>query len=305
METANKTKPLKTALLMGILILVAACGGGVADDLGDDLGEQVFGGIDPSSDGSDEGQGTSGSTEAGPVTQTADPSMGWVEVDGQRFDFEAFGSTHYRCELLPDRITINFQQTTTGNEFTFQGSVVDGGWLGSFTFSPTGGDKQVSCGATLGTEPGTIGIGEQAISYEGTLRRMEDFDIVNAQDTEATIAVNCAAPGGDPTAEIGGQSFTFPFSGAQSLHCAVSDDGVEVLISHSSPDTLQLQIDVRDDGGQLLGAVHVTSGDEQYSSIIPADGTGLDIDGNSLTYVGTFSTPSGEEVEGSASIVCG
>jgi len=48
-----------------------------------------------------------------------------------------------------------------------------------------------------------------------------------------------------------------------------------------------------------------TSGDDHYDSIIPADGTGLDIDGNSLTYVGTFSTSSGEEVEGSASAVCG
>jgi hypothetical protein len=55
----------------------------------------------------------------------------------------------------------------------------------------------------------------------------------------------------------------------------------------------------------LLGGVFVTSGDDHYDSIIPADGTGLDIDGNSLTYVGTFSTPSGEEVEGSASVVCG
>jgi hypothetical protein len=303
MGTASMTTSLKTALLTVILILVAACGGGVADD----LGEEVFGGIDPSSDtsGSDQGQGTSGSAEAGPVTQTADPSTGWVEVDGQRFDFEAFGSTHFRCEILPDRITINFQQTTTGNDFTFQGSIVDGGWLGSFTFSPTVEDKQVSYGATLGSDPGTLGIGEQAISYEGTLRRVEDFDIVNAQDTQATIAVNCAAPGGEPSVDIGGQSFAFPLSGAQSLACAISDEGVEVMISHSSPESLQLQIDVRDNGGQLLGGVFVTSGDDHYDSIIPADGTGLVIDGNSLTYVGTFSTPSGEEAEGSASVVCG
>jgi len=303
MRTAGKITPLKTALLMGILILVAGCGGGDADD----LGEKVFGGIDPSSaaSGSDQGQETSGSAEVGPVTQTADPSMGWVEVDGQRFDFEAFGSTHFRCEILPDRITINFQQTATGNDLTFQGSIVDGNWLGSFTFSPSANDKQVSYGATLGSDPGTLGIGEQAISYEGTLRRVEDFDIVNAQDTQATIAVNCAAPGGEPTVEIGGQPFTFPLSGAQSLTCAISDEGVEVMISHSSPDSIQLQIDVQDNEGQLLGGVFVTSGDDHYDSIIPADGTGLDIDGNSLTYVGTFSTPSGEEVEGSASVVCG
>ncbi|MEA2001496.1 MAG: hypothetical protein U9N84_06380 [Actinomycetota bacterium] len=292
-------------VLITLGLNLAACGGG-GDDAGG-LGEQVFGGVDPSSDetGAEDNEGSSSAAQVGPVTQTADASTGWVEVDGQRFDFEAFGSTHYSCELLPDRITINFQQTTTGNDLTLQASILNGEWIGNFTFAPTDPDKQVSYGATLGSDPGTLGIGEQAISYDGTFRRVEDFDIQNAQDVQATIAVNCAAPGGDPTAEVGGQSFNFPLSGAQSITCMVSNEGVEVLISHSSPERIQLQIDVRDNGGELLGGVFVTSGDDNYDSIIPADGTGLSIEGSSLTYEGTFSTPSGEEVEGSASVTCG
>ncbi len=312
MGTAHKTGPLTVAVLGAIAVLVGACGGGDSGDLGasDDSapsddpvsGDQQSSGEDASSGAV---QGASGAAVAGPLTQMADPGVGWVEADGQRFDFTPFGSVHHSCEVLSDRITINFQQTTSGNDLTFQGALVDGGWIGSFTFSPALSGTSVSYGASLGFDPGTLGIGDQALSYEGTLNRVEDYDILNAEAVPATIAINCAPPGGVPTAEIGGQSFEFPFSGAQSIRCVVSDDGVEVLISRSSPEYLQLQIDVRDNGGDLLGGVYVTSGDEQYNSIIPADGTGLTIDGSSLTYEGSFSDSGGEELPGSASVTCG
>lgn len=314
MGTAHKTGSRTVAVLGAIAVLVGACGSGDSGDLGED----VFGGIgasndstpadDPSS-GDDQssgaGQGASGTAVAGPLTQTADPGSGWVEVDGQRFDFTPFGSVYHSCEVLSDRITINFQQTTSGNDLTFQGALGDGGWIGSFTFSPTLSGTPVAYGASLGFDPGTLGIGDQALSYDGTLNRVEDYDIQNAKAVPATIAINCAPPGGVPAAEVGGQSFEFPFSGAQGIQCLVSDEGVDVLISRSSPEYLQLQIDVRDNGGDLLGGVYVTSGDEQFNSVIPADGTGLVIDGNSLTYEGSFSGSSGEELEGSASVTCG
>jgi hypothetical protein len=290
---------------IAVVLTIAACGGEGGDGDGNGLGEDVFGGIGQASgDVDSEDQGSSGGTEIGPVTQTADPSTGWVEVEGQRYEFEAFGSTHYRCELTEDHITINFQQTTSGSDLTLQGGIVNGQWNASLTFVPSV-NNQVSYGASVGFDPGTLGIGDQGISYEGTMSRVEDFDLENAQDVQAVIAVNCSAPGGDPTAEVAGESFTFPLSGAGGLDCVVSDEGVDVLISHSQPEYLQLQIDIQDDGTELFGAVHITSGDEIYSSFVPPDGTGLAIDGSSLTYQGVFANASGEEAEGSVSVTCG
>ncbi|MFZ0014839.1 MAG: hypothetical protein WAL25_12080, partial [Acidimicrobiia bacterium] len=198
-------------------------------------------------------------------------------------DFEAAGSIHFACEVSDDQITINFQQTTSGSDFLLQGRVMNGQWNASLTFAP-GEENQVSDGAGIGVDPGTLGLGDQALSYEGRVSRVEDFDIQNAEDTQAVIAINRSSPGGDPTAEIGGQTYTFPFSGAGSVECVISDEEVRVLISHSQPEYLQLQVDVSDQGEELFGAVDVTSGDDLYTSFVPPDGTGLDIDGAGLTY---------------------
>jgi hypothetical protein len=302
-EGAEMMTVKKRAVAIAVTLTIAACGGGTDD--GGGLGEDVFGGIgEASSDVETEDQGSGGGTEIGPVTQTADPSTGWVEVDGERFEFEAFGSTHYSCELLEDRITINFQQTTTGSDFTLQGGKVNGQWNASLTFAPSEANS-VTYGASVGFDPGTLGIDDQAISYEGNMKRVEDFDIVNAQDVQGTVAVNCTAPGGDPTAEVDGNSYTFPLSGAGNLDCVVSGQDVDVLISHSQPEVLQLQVDIQDDGTELFGAVHITSGSDMYSSFVPPDGTGLAIDGSQVTYDGAFTTPTGEEVPGSVSVNCG
>lgn len=295
-------KKTSLALTCSVVLMIAACGGG--DGTGD-VGDDVFDGIGQASGDVDSGdQGSSGSAEVGPVTQTADPSTGWVEVDGQRYEFEAFGSTHFSCELLEDRITVNFQQTTSGSDFTLQGSTLSGQWSASLTFVP-GEENQVSYGANIGVDPGNFGIGDQAISYEGTVLRVEDYDIQNAEEMQATFAVNCSAPGGEPTAEIDGETFTFPLSGAGSLDCVVSDELVQVLISHSQPEYNQLQIDIQDNQGELFGAVYITSGEDTFTSFVPPDGTGLTIDGSSLTYEGIFTTLSDAEVDGSLSVSCG
>jgi hypothetical protein len=290
-------------LVVAIGLMIGACGGG-GDEAGD-LGDDVFGDVGESSGDVEPGdQDSGGATEIGPVTQTADPGTGWVEVDGERYEFEAFGATHYRCELLDDRITVNFQQTTSGHDLTLQGSLLNGQWNASLTFVPAG-ETQVNYGATIGFDPGRFGIDEEAVSYEGTVARVEDFDVQNAQEMQAVIAINCASPGGAPSAEIGGEPFTFPLSGASSLECVVSDEAVGVLISHSQPEFRQLQIDIEDNGGELFGAAHVTTSDGTFTSFVPPDGTGLEIDGASLSYEGTFTSPSGEEVEGTVSVTCG
>lgn len=296
-------KRASRAVALGVLLTIAACGGGSSD--GDSLGEDVFGGIGQASGDVETGdQGSEGGTEIGPLAQTADPSSGWVEVDGQRYEFEAVGSTHYRCDLTEDQVSINFQQTTSGSDFTFQGGIVNGQWNASLNFVPAE-ENQISYGASVGFDPGTFGIGDQAISYEGTVSRVEDFDLTNAQDMQATVAINCSTPGGDPTADIDGQSLTFPFSGAGSLHCEVSDERVDILIGHSQPERIQLQVDIQDNAGELFGAVTITSGDDTYSSFVPPDGTGLTINGRSVTYQGVFESPSGEDTDGSVAVSCG
>lgn len=293
MKRANR------AIAMALLLTIAACGGDADDEGG--LGEDVFADIGQASGDVDPGDGGSaGATEIGAPTQTADPSSGWVEVDGQRYDFAALGSTHFRCDVMEDGITINFQQTTSENDFSVQGGLVNGQWNASVNFAPSG-QSQITYGASIGFDPGTAGIGDQAFSYEGTMSRVEDFDIVNAQEVQATIAVNCATPGGDPTAEVAGESLSFPFSGAGNLECDVSDVQSYVLISHSQPENIQLQVDIQ----EAFAVFHITSGEDRYESFVPDDGTGLTIDGSSVTYQGVFTGPTGEEFDGSVSVNCG
>jgi hypothetical protein len=298
-------KRAQQAAAASLALIVIACGGGddgVADTVGDGLGEEVFEGVGQAS--GDVVSEESGSVEVGPVTQTADPSTGWVEVDGERHELAAVGSVNFRCEVLDDRITVNFQQTTSGSDLTLQGSVFDGRWNASLTFAPEDA-SQASYGATIGLDTGTLGIGTNEISYEGPMNRVEDFDLQNATEVEGSLAVNCADPGDGTTADIGGERLTFPFSGASSLNCAVSEDEVGVLIGHNQPEFRQVQIDIRDEGGELFGAAIISAGDNTYSSFVPPDGTGLTIEGERLTYEGVFTTSTDEEVEGVISVSCG
>lgn len=292
----------RRAGVVALLVFVAACGGDaeVAEDIGvgtgDDVGE-ALGDTDPAQSGSAGG-------EVGPVTETADPSTGWFETGGARYEFAAIGSVNYVCDVLEDRVTINFQQTTSGSQLTVQGSVLDGTWTGNLTFSP-GEETQVSYGATIGFDPGTLGLGGDALSYSGSMSRVEDFDVQTAEEVQGTLAVNCADPGGGTTAEIGGESFEFPFSGASTLRCSVADSTADVLISSSFPERRQIQVDVQDQGDELFGAITVTAGESTYSSFVPPDGAGLTFDDNGLSYEGVFTTPDEQEVEGSVVASCG
>lgn len=294
-------KATRVTVLVAALTM-SACGSG-GDESGG-LGAEVFDGVGQASGDVESTQPEAASAaEVGPVTQTADPSTGWVEVEGERYEFEAFGSTHFSCDILDDRITINFQETTSGHDLTIQGSVFDGSWNANMTFAPDVEGSQVSYGANIGL--GTLGLEENALSFEGTTSKVVDFDLANAQEAPAVVAINCAAPGGVPTAEVAGESLEFPLSGASNLDCVVSDEGVDILISRNLPDRIQMQIDIDDNDGELFGAVHVSFDDATYTSFVPADGSGLTIDGQSVTYQGQFTTPTGEEVEGSVAANCG
>ncbi|MDH3249441.1 MAG: hypothetical protein OEQ47_10790, partial [Acidimicrobiia bacterium] len=279
----------RRAAVASLAMIVIACGGG--DDTGiDDLGGEVFEGVGQASgDVGSTGAEPSSSADVGPVTHTADPSTGWVEVDGQRYEFAAVGSVNYRCEVLEDSITINFQQTASGHDLTLQGRVLDGAWNASITFAPEG-STQIAYGASVGFDPGTLGLGNGELSYEGSMNRIEDYDAANLEQVQATLAVNCADPGDGTTADIAGESFEFPFSGANSLSCSIVGNSVEVLIGHSQPEFSQLQVDVREEGDGVFGAVILTVGDMTYSSFVREDGGGLGIAGQTMTYAGAFTT---------------
>lgn len=103
---------------------------------------------------------------------------------------------------------------------------------------------------------------------------------------------------------IGGQNYQFPASGAQSFDCTVAPDDVEVVVNRLAVDGLQLAIDGRQESGNWIGSVVVNDGDDKFSSTLAADGEGLVIDRNSVTYHGTFVGVDGSEIDGTVDVTC-
>jgi hypothetical protein len=289
---------LATAIVAAIVAL-AGCGGGG----GDEAEDQTFT-LDTGIETLD--------TESEPATldpaALPGPSEARVEVDGQVYLLQASGSVHFGCEVGADQVRVNFQQTEAG-DLSIQGGVLNGEWSGQVTFAPTGLDNYG--GGIRGNE---VAVGEDAMTYSGTLTYRSFSDPTTTREVEASIAVNCATGGaggaGEATAEIDGTTLTFPASGAQSYECEVTPRSVRVLVNHLALDDEQIQIDATQTAGEWLGNVYVISGSDRYNGIVPADGTGLEITGTTLTFTGTFThtsetDPSVErEVSGSASVTC-
>ena len=299
----------RTRLWAGITaLLIAGCaGGGDASDPSEGAGrvEEPTAGEQSAAAG---GSGGGGPT-IGEVTLTADPGSAWAEVDGGRLEYQASGGVAYECTVANDRVAVNFQ-TADGHDLFAQGGKQGDDWFMSLTFKPGAGD-QIQYGFSSVDADGTIGISDGALSYEGQVDRIEDFDVENATKVDARVAVNCAsaggdgsAGGGDPTATIGGQSYTFALSGAQSVTCEVAPDNVTVRINRLAIDGTQLEIDGRQDSDRWIGAVVVYTSDGNYTSPMANDGTGLTIDGSSVQYEGSFKAPDGSELDGTASAAC-
>lgn len=289
---------------MSAVLLTVACGGGgdstddvSVDDLtgGDSTGDAVTG-----DDGGDVGGDVDGVVEVvGAPTVTVGPGLVVVEVDGQVLEFPFAAATYPTCEISPDSIQVNLQQTEAG-DFALIASSDGDSWFGSITVGPS--DSNASYGADL--VGGRFGIGDDAISYEGPMSKVVDFDVVNAESVDATVAVNCESPGGDPTAMVGDQAYSFPMSGAQGIECTVSADEFEIRINRLAVDDLQLEMQGRHDGTQWVGAVVVYAPGGNSTAPLPLDGTGLVVDGGTVTFDGTFTDPDGNEVAGSATATC-
>ncbi len=295
-------------------LVIAGCGGGGGE--APDPSESGGGGGEPTaseqSAGGEGGGGGASSATIGPATLTADPGSAWAEVDGGRLEYQASGGVAYECTVSGDRVTVNFQ-TADGHDLLAQGGKQGEDWFLNLAFKPGRGQEiQYSASSTGGD--GSFGISDGALSYEGKVERIEDFDVANATKVDAQVAVNCTSAGGgsggdgsggsDPTATIGGQSYTFALSGAQSVTCEVAPDNVTVRINRLAIDGTQLEVDGRQEGDKWLGAVVVYTSDGNYTSPMAIDGTGLTIDGSSVQYEGSFKAPDGSELDGTVSATC-
>ena len=293
---------------------MAACGG---DDDASDAADAGDASLAPSDDGGDAsdagdnsdrgdastpsaGSDAGGGVVLGEPNLTSDPGVVWVEVGGERLEYTMAGSINVECNVAADRVVVNLQ--SNGHDFLVQGSPQTGDWFLNMTFAPGGDNTKYSADSMSGA--GTFTVGDGTLSYEGTVSRVVDFDLQNAEDVDARVAVNCASPGGDPTAEVGGETFVFPLSGAQSVTCDVGPEALEIRVNRLSIDGLQLELQGTFDGERWVGAATIYTNDGNYSSPLPLDGTGLTIDGTSVTYDGTFGSPAGDEVDGSVSVTC-
>lgn len=295
--------------LIGLYALVlAGCGGG---------SDEVTPDADAPSSASAAGEGQAlpnpatavpSAGEAGPVTLTSGPGESWVEIDGVRSVFQAAGTVHYECIVEAERASINYQ-TNDNNNMTLHLALQPVGWVGNGTIA-LAENSNVSYGVQMPGD-GELGLGDGVMSFEGTASRVEDFDVANATDVAIKIAVNCAPPGGDPTATVAGRDFVFGIAGAQSFDCAVSEENVEIMVNRLSADQTNLQISARIDNGDWLGNVSITADNDMYTATFPTGAGTFTVDGQDVTYEGTFihslvsDRSVEEEVEGTATAACG
>ncbi len=279
------------ALAFAFGLIAAACGGGG----GSASSSQPAATPGPSA--------ATGSTKVGTPTLDADPGQAWVQVDGERLDYEAAGSIYYECTIDDDKIIVNFQ-TPGGHDLSLTGSTISNTLNVRTTFTD-GGGSNITYGGTLTRTPGgKLGIGDSQLSYEGPVSRTNRSDPTNPRQVDAKIAVNCTSSGDDPTVTVDGESFSVPIAGAQSVTCDVAPGDIDIMINRLATDDLQIQISVRTESSGLLGAVSLVTADGSYIGTIPLDGEGLVIDDNTVTFDGTFTTPDGADVDGTAEVTC-
>jgi hypothetical protein len=202
--------------LCAAAVFVTACGGGddsdatsAAGDVGDaadDTDENVF---DDVGDAADEFESGASSFEVlDAPTVTADPGGAVVEVDGQRFEYQLAGSISPTCEVSPEYVQVNIQ-SADGYSMSLVVSKATGSWTGSLT--AVGEDTNIAYGSGFGG--GRVGIGDNAVSYEGPIDKVVDRDIMNPETMNGTVAVNCDAPGGDPPRRSGIRRSSSPSAG--------------------------------------------------------------------------------------------
>ncbi len=285
--------------------MAAACGGG-----GDGGGGFGAGGFQetPSGDSNDREPGddnpSSGGGDAGPAPDVApaDPGTARLDVDGDSIIYGGARMLYFTCELS-DGAQVNIQSPEGQDLLLRYGD----GFGGSITTRDLEAD--VFYAASIPDGEG-IWIEGDTVIFSGEMERQDPGDRLNGEPVQGTLVVNCGPPGGEhPKAEVDGNTFEFPASGAQSFTCLVSDT-VEINIGPLM-DRRSLEINMREQGDITLGSVSIRLADTVYSSQIPDDGEGFEIDGSRVTYSGTFEqqdrndrTVIAEGLEGTVTVTC-
>lgn len=299
------------AAASALVLILGACGGGDDDDGAGGVepaptADPADGGADAGAEpAGDDGGGGGGGGVVGTDTPTltADPGTAYAEVDGERIVYESAGSLYYTCEIGPDTVQVNFQ-TADGNDLSIQAGLDSTGWRGQLTLKAAdGGNTQYS--VVFAQNSGTMGVGDGALSYEGTADRIVDFDVLNAEEVDASIAVACAptGDGNDPQAVIDGTTYVVPLSGAQSVTCAVTPDDIDITINRLALENLQLSIDMRGGPDDWIGSVFIITPDGDFTATLSGAAEGLTIDGNTVTYDGPIQAD-GADVPASVSVTC-
>ena len=300
------------AVAAALVLMLGACGGG------DDDADDVAGSNDPApatqpaddSGGADDGTappadngGDAGVAGTDQPALSADPGTAYADVDGDRIVYESAGSLYYTCEIDADNVQVNFQ-TAEGQDLSIQAGRDSSGWRGQLTFKAAGGGN-TQYSVVFAQSSGTFGVGDGALSYQGGADRIVDFDPTNAEEVEASIAVNCAptGDGSDPQAVIDGTTYIVALSGAQSVTCAVSPEDVDITINRLALENLQLSIDMRGGPDDWIGSVFVITPDGDFTVTLSGAAEGLTIDGNTVTYEGPIGTEGGD-VPASVYVTC-
>jgi hypothetical protein len=307
--------------VIGATALLAACGGG--SELGDSLFDQVEDAdvvVGDAVEGDGDvgfGETVPGALAAGPVTVFTEPGHAVVTVDGRTIDHTADESGGaFRCTFADEQI--NLEVRSEFGSMTLTATRTADGWIGRFTADSDEGDDDDWIQYSAQPFDGELGIDADAntLSYVGTAQRQDRIAMSEGElDTptmDVTVAVNCASA--PATLEVGGETLTFALLAADSMTCQVSaPDSIDITINYLATENRQLQFDLRPDGDGVIGGVHVTEGDDRWSSVISTRGgtaDGLSFDGSTVTYTGIFEHTSdsdpdlSEEIEGTAVVTC-
>lgn len=292
-----------------VSMLIAACGG--IDDIADQIEDASSqgGGAGSDSGGASDGGSDDGGSGADlgvsavdTVNATADAGTAFVEVDGQRFVYTSAEAVGFRCEISGDQAQVGFQ-TADGDNLSFRANRQGDAWDGQMTIGSRE-DFTTEYMGGLFDRTGTLGATEGALSYEGTIDRVVDRDVMNAEETDIVVAINCGPPGGsEPTAVIGGTTYEVAYNGAQSITCLVGEDNIDITVNRLF-ENLQFSLDVRGGPGDWIGSVFIITPDGKFTAVLQGEAEGLTIDGLSLDYEGPIEAESGDILDATASITC-
>lgn len=168
----------RTALLVGLVVVAAACGGDA------DGGEAADG--DSSSEGAGAGEGGGAVVDQQPAGQAT------VSVDGQEFTFDTPGPGD--CSVAAD--TFTFSYVMGDNEVGLAGgaNLYDDGWLGDITLRVVEEEGPVQYFPDQGALDDGIAIDGDSVSYSGPMLRRPPNDGTNPPPEavgDGTISVTC------------------------------------------------------------------------------------------------------------------